>query len=82
VLPADIARVRVGLPATVRLDPFDYTVYGSVQGEVTYVSADTLKENTPRGEEIYYRVHVRPQTPQQASLCSAAPAASSTSCPE
>lgn len=64
VLPADIARVRVGLPATVRLDPFDYTVYGSVQGEVTYVSADTLKENTPRGEEIYYRVHVRPQVPQ------------------
>ncbi|CAM4390403.1 HlyD family efflux transporter periplasmic adaptor subunit [Comamonas aquatilis] len=64
VLPADIARVRVGLPATVRLDPFDYTIYGSVQGEVTYVSADTLKENTPRGEEIYYRVHVRPQAPK------------------
>lgn len=62
VLPADIARVRVGLPATVRLDPFDYTIYGSVQGEVSYVSADTLKENTPRGEEIYYRVHVRPSS--------------------
>lgn len=62
VLPADIARVTVGLPATVRLDPFDYTIYGSVQGEVSYVSADTLKESTPRGEEIYYRVHVRPQT--------------------
>jgi len=30
-----------------------------LQGEVIYVSADTLKENTPRGEEIYYRVHVR-----------------------
>lgn len=60
VLPADIARVHLGLPATLRLDPFDYTIYGSVQGEVIYVSADTLKENTPRGEEIYYRVHVRP----------------------
>lgn len=59
VLPADIARVQVGLPATVRLDPFDYTIYGALQGEVIYVSADTLKENTPRGEEIYYRVHVR-----------------------
>jgi len=58
VLPADIARVQVGLPATVRLDPFDYTIYGALQGEVIYVSADTLKENTPRGEEIYYRVHV------------------------
>lgn len=59
VLPADIARVQVGLPATVRLDPFDYTIYGALQGEVIYVSADTLKENTQRGEEIYYRVHVR-----------------------
>lgn len=59
VLPADIARVQVGLPATVRLDPFDYTIYGALQGEVIYVSADTLKENTSRGEEIYYRVHVR-----------------------
>ncbi|GJL37318.1 HlyD family type I secretion periplasmic adaptor subunit [Enterobacter hormaechei] len=61
VLPADIARVQVGLPATVRLDPFDYTIYGALQGEVIYVSADTLKENTSRGEEIYYRVHVRLQ---------------------
>jgi len=59
VLPADIARVQVGLPATVRLDPFDYTIYGALQGEVIYVSADTLKENTSHGEEIYYRVHVR-----------------------
>lgn len=59
VSPADIARVNVGLPSTVRLDPFDYTIYGVVPGEVIYVSADTLKENTPRGEEIYYRVHVR-----------------------
>jgi len=27
---------------------------------VTYVSADTLKEDTGRGQEIYYRVHVVP----------------------
>lgn len=60
VSPADIARVRTGLTANLRLDPFDYTVFGSVLGEVTYVSADTLKERTGRGDEIYYRVHVKP----------------------
>lgn len=60
VRPADIARVHPGLPASVRLDPFDYTIYGAVPGKVSYVSADTLKESTPRGEETYYRVHVRP----------------------
>lgn len=60
VSPADIARVRTGLQANLRLDPFDYTIFGSVPGEVVYVSADTLKERTGRGDEIYYRVHVKP----------------------
>jgi len=58
VRPADIAQIRPGLEATMRFDPFDYTIYGGVKGEVIYVSADTLKEDTPRGEEIYYRAHV------------------------
>lgn len=62
VNPADIARITSGLPATIRLDPFDYTIYGTVPGEVFYVSADTLKEDTRQGEEIYYRVHVKPQS--------------------
>lgn len=62
VRPADIAFVRTGLEATVRFDPFDYTIYGGVEGEVVYVSADTLKEETGRGEEIYYRVHVSTAT--------------------
>ncbi|MEN8140806.1 MAG: HlyD family efflux transporter periplasmic adaptor subunit [Thermodesulfobacteriota bacterium] len=58
VRPADIALVRPGLTATIRFDPFDYTLFGGVQGEVVYVSADTLKEKSVHGEEIYYRVHV------------------------
>ena len=62
VPPSDIARVHEGLPATVRLDPFDYTIYGAIKGQVIYVSADTLKESTAKGEETYYRVHVRPDS--------------------
>ncbi len=58
VSPADIARIHKGLEATIRFDPFDYTIYGGVAGEVIYVSADTLKEETNRGVETYYRVHV------------------------
>lgn len=58
ISPADIALVRKGLDATIRLDPFDYTIYGGVLGKVVYVSADTLKEETGKGEEIYYRVHI------------------------
>ncbi len=62
VSPADIARVRPGLDATVRLDPFDYTIYGGVSGNVTYVSADTIKEDTANGEEIFYRVRIAPKS--------------------
>ncbi|ETX12566.1 hemolysin secretion protein D [Marinomonas ushuaiensis DSM 15871] len=60
IRPEDIARVKKGLPATIRLDPFDYTIYGGIGATVVYVSADTLKEETSNGEEIYYRVHVVP----------------------
>ncbi len=60
VKPADIARIQPGLSATLRLDPFDYTVYGGVKAKVTYVSADTLKEDGRNGTETYYRVHLVP----------------------
>jgi adhesin transport system membrane fusion protein len=60
VSPADIARIAPGLPANIRFDPFDYTIYGVVPASVVYVSADTLKEDSERGIEVYYRVHVKP----------------------
>lgn len=58
VRPSDIAMLKQGLPAAIRFDPFDYTIYGAVDGRVSYVSADTLKEETKVGEQTYYRVHV------------------------
>ncbi|QEP41946.1 HlyD family efflux transporter periplasmic adaptor subunit [Ectothiorhodospiraceae bacterium BW-2] len=64
VSPADIARIAPGLSATLRLDPFDYTIYGGVVAEVVYVSADTLKEKGANGEEIYYRVHLQTASSQ------------------
>jgi adhesin transport system membrane fusion protein len=60
VRPADIARIERGLVANIRFDPFDYTIYGAVPGKVVYVSADTLKDTSDRGTEVYYRVHVKP----------------------
>jgi membrane fusion protein, adhesin transport system len=62
VRPADIARIAPGLVANVRFDAFDYTIYGAVPGKVDYVSADTLKEESDKGTEVYYRVHVKPDS--------------------
>lgn len=59
VYPADIAFVTVGQTANVKLDAFDSTVYGGFRGEVIYVSPDTLNEETQRGPQPYYRVHVK-----------------------
>lgn len=60
VSPADISRVVSGLEATLRFDTFDYTIFGGVKGQVVYVSADSLKEETSRGVDTYYRVRIKP----------------------
>jgi len=57
--PADIAFVKPGLSAQVKIDAYDYTIYGALNGTVTYISADTLDENLRQGELPYYRVQVR-----------------------
>lgn len=59
VYPADIAFISVGQLANVSLDAFDTTIYGGFRGEVVYVSPDTLNEETQRGPQPYYRVHVK-----------------------
>jgi adhesin transport system membrane fusion protein len=58
LLPADIAHVRQGTRAAVKLDAFDYTVHGVLQGVVAYVSPDALQERTAQGDESFYRVLV------------------------
>ncbi|MBY8967132.1 HlyD family efflux transporter periplasmic adaptor subunit [Algiphilus sp. NNCM1] len=59
VSSADVAFIRSGLPANVKLDAYDFTIYGSLKGEVTYISADTIEEDLERDEEPYYRVRIR-----------------------
>lgn len=57
--PADIAFVKTGMPARVKIDAYDYTVYGELSGKLTYISADTLSEDLRHGEQPYYRVQVQ-----------------------
>lgn len=59
VRPADIAYVKEGQSASVKLDAYDYSIFGAMTGEVTYISPDTLKEQTAKGQESYYRVQIR-----------------------
>ena len=53
--PNDRANLRRGLPARVRIGAYDYATYGTFEGHVTEVSADTLTDE--KGSR-YYRVNV------------------------
>jgi adhesin transport system membrane fusion protein len=53
--PNDRADLRRGLPARVRIGAYNYATYGTLEGHVTDVSADTLSEE--KGGR-YYRVNI------------------------
>jgi membrane fusion protein, adhesin transport system len=59
VRTADVGFLRLNLPTTVKLDAYDYSVYGTLLGHVSYISADTLTEQMGGQEVPYYRVHVK-----------------------
>ena len=56
VKPRDIASVREGQEAVIKLTAYDYTIYGSLKAKVTFISADTFKDErarTPDGDPHY-----------------------------
>jgi len=59
IKPADVAFLKPGFPTSIKLDAYDYTIYGTLNGELTYISPDTLREETAREEIKYYRGIVR-----------------------
>jgi len=62
VPPADIAFVRVGQSAAIKFDAYDSSIYGAASGRVSYVSADTITEQTPQGPVSFYRARLTADT--------------------
>lgn len=54
--PSDISFVKPGQTAAVKLDAYDYSIYGMFHGKVKYISPDALMERTNEGEKYYFRV--------------------------
>ena len=61
VAPQDIGFLEVGLDVSVKIEAYDYTIYGDLDGVLSYISADTLDDNTQKGDVPFYRVHIRTQ---------------------
>jgi adhesin transport system membrane fusion protein len=59
VRPQDVGRLKPGLSANIKIDAYDYTVYGSLKGTLTYLSPDTLSEDIKANEQPYYRAQIQ-----------------------
>jgi adhesin transport system membrane fusion protein len=58
VRPSDIAFIRVGQPALVKITAYNYATYGGLEGTVTEISPDAI-ETPEKPGETYFRVKVR-----------------------
>ena len=62
IKPADVAFLRPGLKAMVKISAYDFGVYGGLTGEVIHISPGTLKDDSKtaagRPDSEYYRVQV------------------------
>ena len=59
ILPRDMSYLREGLEVMIKLDAYDYVIYGGMKGELVYISADSLSEKTAQGENIYYKAKIK-----------------------
>ena len=57
--PADIAFVRVGQRAIVKITAYDFSIFGGLEGKIEHVSADST---VPQQGEPFYIAHVRTNT--------------------
>jgi membrane fusion protein, adhesin transport system len=58
ISPRDIAFVHPGQKALVKVTAYDYSIYGGLDGVVTVISPDTIRDEVKQ-DQFYYRVYIR-----------------------
>lgn len=58
IAPRDIAFIRPGQRASVKVTAYDYSIFGGLEGEVSSISPDTIRDEV-NPDIYYYRVFVR-----------------------
>ncbi|MCH4563634.1 HlyD family type I secretion periplasmic adaptor subunit [Halomonas sp. EGI 63088] len=56
IAPQDIAFLRPGQPATIKLTAYDFAIYGGLSAELDHISADTITDDN---DNTFYLVRVR-----------------------
>jgi adhesin transport system membrane fusion protein len=59
VAPENIANIRPGQEATIKLSAYDFTIHGALKGRVDVISADTFKDERRPEAPAHYKVTVR-----------------------
>jgi len=57
IRPSDIAFIRLGQKVIVRFTAYDFSIYGSLKGEVMNISADTIIDEIDK--KSYYQIEVK-----------------------
>lgn len=64
--PKDIAFIRPGQPALIKLTAYDFSIYGGLDAEVVHISSDSMKDEK---ENTYYLVRLKTtQNPDEIGL--------------
>lgn len=58
ISPRDIAFIHPGQDALVKVSAYDYSIYGGLEGKVTIISPDTIRDEVKQ-DQFYYRVYIR-----------------------
>ncbi|MDR6113218.1 MULTISPECIES: HlyD family efflux transporter periplasmic adaptor subunit [unclassified Sphingomonas] len=58
IAPRDIAFIRPGQRASVKITAYDYAIFGGLEGKVSSISPDTIRDEV-NPDVYYYRVFVR-----------------------
>ena len=53
--PKDVAFLRPGLKASIKVTAYDYSIYGDLKGEIIRISADSITEK----DKTFYKVFLR-----------------------
>jgi len=56
IKPSDIAFIYPGEKAVVKITAYDFAIYGSLQGEVVHIGADTTKDSK---DNAFYLIHIK-----------------------
>jgi len=59
IRPADIAFLRPGQKAIIKITAYDYSIYGGLKASLSYISADTIKDEKSEKGESFYKIILR-----------------------